>query len=112
MHDFFQGKDERITEYGRYGNPTQKVAEEKLRELENAEACLLFSSGMNAVTTAILGICKKGDHIIITNDSYRRTRQFVVQVLSKLGIEFTFVKPDSKEIEKAILPNKNKTVGF
>ena len=108
VHNFFQGKEDRIAEYGRYGNPTQKVAEQKLKELENAEACLLFSSGMNAVSTAILGICKQGDHIVITDDSYRRTRQFVTQILSKFGIEFSFVKPDSESMEKAIQPDKTR----
>ena len=108
LHNFFQGKDDRIAEYGRYGNPTQQVAEQKLRGLEQAEACLLFSSGMNAITTAILSICKKGDHIVLTDDSYRRTRQFVIQILHKFGIGFSFVKPDSKSIAEAILPDQTK----
>ena len=108
LHNFFKGEDDRIAEYGRYGNPTQQVAEQKLRELENADACLLFSSGMNAITTAILSICKKDDHIVITNDSYRRTRQFVIQILHKFGIGFSFAKPDAKSIVKAILPGQTK----
>ncbi|HXF74553.1 MAG TPA: PLP-dependent transferase, partial [Methylomirabilota bacterium] len=45
LHDHFQHKIER-EEYGRYGNPTQRVAEKKLAALEGAEDCLLFSSGM------------------------------------------------------------------
>ena len=104
LHDFFQGKTNRVAEYGRYGNPTQKTAQEKLKILENAESCLLFSSGMNAVTTAILSLCKQGSHLIITDDSYRRTRQFIQQVISKFGIQFTFVKPNIDAIEKAIQP--------
>ncbi len=108
LHDFFQGKSDRIAEYGRYGNPTQSVAEAKLKSLENAEACLLMASGMNAVTTAILSICRQGDHIVITDDSYRRTRQFVTQVLSKFGISFNFVKPQIEDIEKAVVSQKTK----
>ena len=108
LHDFFQGKLDRVAEYGRYGNPTQNVAEGKLTSLENAEACLLMASGMNAVTTAILSICRQGDHIVITDDSYRRTRQFVIQILSKFGISFTFVKPQIKTIEQAIMSQKTK----
>jgi len=102
LHDFFQGKSDRIAEYGRYGNPTQKVAEEKLSALENAEASLLFSSGMSAITTAIFALCKQGDHILITSDSYRRTRQFVRTVMPKFGVEFTMVEPDAASIETAI----------
>ena len=63
---------------------------------------------MNAVTTAILSICKQGDHIIITDDSYRRTRQFVIQILSKFGIEFNFVRPNPESIEAVIQPDKTK----
>ncbi len=108
LHDFFQGKLNRVAEYGRYGNPTQNIAENKLKALENAESCLLLASGMNAVTTAILSICRKGDHIVITDDSYRRTRQFITQVLSKFDVNFTFVNPYVQDIEKAITENKTK----
>jgi O-acetylhomoserine/O-acetylserine sulfhydrylase-like pyridoxal-dependent enzyme len=45
LHDHFQHRIER-EEYGRYGNPTQRIAEQKLAALEGAEDCLLFSSGM------------------------------------------------------------------
>ena len=108
LHDFFQGKLNRVAEYGRYGNPTQEIAENKLKALENAESCLLLASGMNAVTTAIFSICRKGDHIVITDDSYRRTRQFITQVLSKFDISFTFVNPHVRDIEKAITEKKTK----
>ena len=105
LHNFFQHKTQRIAEYGRYGNPTQSIVEKQLSALENTESCLLFPSGMSAVTTAILSICKQGDHIIITDDSYRRTRQFIKQVISKFGITFTFVKPEANAIEAAISNN-------
>jgi O-acetylhomoserine/O-acetylserine sulfhydrylase-like pyridoxal-dependent enzyme len=52
LKDHFDGKIDRV-EYGRYGNPTQRVAEEKLAALEGAEACLLFASGMAAMTTTL-----------------------------------------------------------
>ena len=103
--DFFEGRSHRISEYGRYGNPTQEVAEHKLRELENAEAALLFPSGMSAVTTAIFALCKMGDHIVITSDSYRRTRQFVRQVMNRYGVSFSFTAPDADSIEKEIREN-------
>ena len=105
LKDFFEGRTKRIAEYGRYGNPTQESAQNKLKALDNAEACLLFSSGMNAITTAITAICKGGDHLIITSDSYRRTRQFILSVLSKFNIEYSLVSPSAKEIESAIKKN-------
>ncbi len=102
--EFFEGRTNRLAEYGRYGNPTQEAAQNKLKALEGAEACLLFSTGMNAVTTTILAIARKGDHIIITNDSYRRTRQFILEVISKYGVSFDIVEPKIEAIERAITP--------
>src|SRR5262249_31408785 len=63
-------------ESGRYGNPTQRIAEEKCAALEGAEAGVAFSSGMAAITTALLAIVQSGQHVILTDDCYRRTRQF------------------------------------
>ena len=74
-------------EYGRYGNPTWRAAERKLCELEGAEATVLFASGMAAATTTFLALLGRGDHIVVTNDCYRRTRQFIQQLLAKLEVE-------------------------
>src|SRR5688500_12477356 len=63
IHDYFQGKVER-GEYGRYGNPTVRVAETKLAALEAADDAVLFPSGMNAVTTLLLAMLKPGDHLV------------------------------------------------
>jgi len=104
LYDFFEGRTNRIAEYGRYGNPTQEAAQNWLKSLEGAEAALLFSSGMAAITTTLLSICKQGDHIVITSDSYRKTRQFVRQVLPRYGVTYTMVKPDMTLIEEAITP--------
>jgi cystathionine gamma-synthase len=81
LKDHFDGKIERV-EYGRYGNPTQKIAEAKLTALEGAGDCLLFSSGMAAMTTALFAMLSRGTHVVVTDDSYRRTRQFLNQTLS------------------------------
>ena len=82
LHDHFQHRIER-EEYGRYGNPTQRIAEQKLAALEGAEDCLLFSSGMAAVTTALYAVLSHNSHVVVTDDSYRRTRQFLTQVLHR-----------------------------
>ena len=50
--------------YTRYGNPTHTVAENAIAQLEGVDAALLFASGMNAVTTAVLALLKSGDHIV------------------------------------------------
>ena len=69
-------------EYGRYGNPTTRTLEEKIRVLEGAEDCLVSSSGMNSATTMLLALVPAGGHIVTTTDCYRRTRQFIQTVSS------------------------------
>jgi cystathionine gamma-synthase len=104
LHDHFQRRIER-DEYGRYGNPTQRTAESKLAALEGAEDCLLFSSGMAAVTTTLYAVLGHGSHVVVTDDSYRRTRQFLAQVLHRYGIEVTVVTAgDYQAMEDAIRP--------
>jgi len=93
-------------EYGRYGHPTQIAAERKLASLEEAEDAVLFSSGMSAITTALFALLKSGDHIIITDDAYKRTLDFCKSCLDRFGIECTVVKMcDYEAIAGAIKPN-------
>ena len=92
-------------EYGRYGNPTQRVAEKKIAVLDNAEDALLFPTGMSAVTTVLLAMLRSGQHLIIMEDCYRKTTQFCNQI-KKFGIESTFVPPsDFGALERAVQPN-------
>jgi len=104
LKDHFDGKIERV-EYGRYGNPTQKIAEAKLAALEGAGDCLLFASGMGAMTTALFAMLSRGTHVVVTDDSYRRTRQFLNQTLNRYGIEVSTVPAgDYEALEDAIRP--------
>jgi cystathionine gamma-synthase len=104
LHDHFQRRIER-QEYGRYGNPTQRIAEQKLAALEGAEDCLLFSSGMAAVTTTLYAVLGHGSHVVVTDDSYRRTRQFLTQTLHRYGIEVSVVPAgDYEAMDDAIRP--------
>jgi cystathionine gamma-synthase len=73
--EYMEGHLER-EEYGRYGNPTQRVVERKLAALDGGEAALLFSTGMCAITTTLLAMLGRGSHLVLTEDGYRRTRQF------------------------------------
>lgn len=93
-------------EYGRYGNPTQTAAEKKLAALEGAEDALLFSSGMSAITTTFLALLKSGDHIVITDDAYKKTLEFCKAVLPQFGIETTVVSVhDYEAMEASLKPN-------
>jgi len=110
LRDHFEGRSER-DEYGRYGNPTVRVAERKLAALEVAEDCALFASGMAAITTALLALLRPGQHVILTADGYRRTRQFVTGFLARFGVEHTLVEPgDHAAIAAAIVPGKTRVL--
>ncbi len=96
-----QGREE----YGRYGNPTVRAVETKVAALEGAEDAVLFSSGMAAITSLLLASLPTGAHIVMTDDCYRRTRQFCLMYLKRLGIETTVVPMgDYEALEAAIRP--------
>uniref|UniRef100_A0A0E0M7E4 plant cystathionine gamma-synthase n=1 Tax=Oryza punctata TaxID=4537 RepID=A0A0E0M7E4_ORYPU len=84
----------RSFEYGRYGNPTVKVLEEKISALERAEATLVTSSGMNAIVATLLALVPPGGHVVATADCYSEARAFIRDKLSKMGIRSTFVDLD------------------
>lgn len=93
-------------EYGRYGHPTQMAAERKLAALEGAEDAVLFSSGMSAITTSLYALLNSGDHIIITDDAYKRTLDFCKTCLQRFRIDCTVVKMcDYQAIASAIRTN-------
>ncbi len=103
--DYNEGRLRR-EEYGRYGNPTWKAVERKLSELEGGEETVLFSSGMCAATTTFLALLDEGSHLVVTSDCYRRTRQFIKQYLSRLGVTTTVIEPaDAGKFEAAIQDN-------
>ncbi len=110
LRRYFDGDVER-EEYGRYGNPTVRAAEAKLAALEGADDCVLFPSGMSAVTTTLLLLLKSGDHVVMTSDCYRRTRQFVNVVLGRFGVTASLVEPgDYAGLEAAIVDGKTKLI--
>lgn len=103
--EYMEGRAERGEEYGRYGNPTRQAVEAKLCALEGAEAACLFSSGMAAVTTTLLALLRSGAHVVLTDDCYRKTRQFAESVLKKMGIAGELVPPRVEAIEAALRPD-------
>jgi cystathionine gamma-synthase len=105
LHRYFRGEHVRGEEYGRYGNPTQEVAEAKLAALDGGGAALLTSTGMSALVTTLLAMIRPGMHLVITADSYRKTRVFVREFLAKFGIEHTSCEPSVEGITAALRPN-------
>ncbi len=92
-------------EYSRTGNPTRHALEQYIAELEEGARGFAFSSGMAAIH-AVFSLLNSGDHIILTDDVYGGTYRIVTKVLSRLGMEATFVDTTKlEEIEKAVQPN-------
>ncbi|MCL4876003.1 MAG: PLP-dependent aspartate aminotransferase family protein [Anaerolineae bacterium] len=96
-------------EYGRYGNPTVHAVEQKLATLDGGEDALLYASGMSAITNILLSSLPTNTHVIMTDDCYRRTRQFCNTFLKRLGIDTTVVPMGNYEaIEQAIDPKRTR----
>jgi cystathionine gamma-synthase len=99
---YMEGHRER-EEYGRYGNPTVRVLEERVAALEGTDDAVAFASGMAATTSAILALVGQGAHVVLFNDCYRRTRQFVTTFLARYGVRHTLVgSADLAALESAI----------
>lgn len=90
-YDKFIGDEEEFYIYSRYSNPTVRNAEEKIASLENAEDAILFSSGMAAITTAILAFAKKGDTIVALQRLYGMAYRFLRDTAPNFGINVEFV---------------------
>lgn len=113
--DFMQarawGGEVEREEYARYGNPTVQAVEAKLAALDHGEAAVLYASGMNAVTSVLLSVLPAGAHVIMTNDCYRRTRQFCETFLKRFGIETSVVPMgDYEALENAIIPRQTRFI--
>ncbi len=92
--------------YTRLMNPTTDVLEKRLAAMEGGVGGLCFSSGMAAITAAILNICQNGQHIVTSNSLYGGTVTLFSQTFPKLGIDVTFVDPsDPSNFEEAIKDN-------
>ncbi|HET7851040.1 MAG TPA: cystathionine beta-lyase [Pseudolabrys sp.] len=82
-------------QYGRRGTPTSEALENALTELEG-EGCagtILVPSGLAAISTALISVLKAGDHLLVTDSTYRPTRTFCGGVLKRMGVETTYYDP-------------------
>jgi cystathionine gamma-synthase len=92
-------------EYGRYGNPTVRALEKRLAALEGTEDAAVFASGMAAVTTTLFALVRGGQHVVLFRDCYRRTLEFVTDVLARFGVTHTLLDSgDLASLEKALRP--------
>ena len=93
-------------EYGRYGNPTVQAAEAHIAALESGAGAIQYASGMAAMNSVLLALLPTGSHLVMTDDCYRRTRQFCLEYLQRLGIRTSVVPMgDYDALEAAIGPD-------
>lgn len=90
-------------EYGRYGNPGEKVVEAKLAALEGGEDAILYSSGMAAIVGLLMAKLNAGDEVVFFDECYHRSREFCTKHLSRFGVVTRQVKAcDYVAMEAAI----------
>ena len=92
-------------EYGRYGNPGERVVERKLAALEGGEEAVLYSSGMAAIVGLLMAKLNSGDEVIFFDECYHRSREFCTKHMSRFGVVTRQVKAcDYDAMEAAITP--------
>lgn len=89
--DFLEKKQDR-EEYGRYGNPGEKVVERKLAVLEKGEDAILYASGMAAIVGLLMAKLSAGDEVVFFDECYHRSREFCTKHLSRFGVVTRQVK--------------------
>ncbi|GAB5402208.1 MAG: aminotransferase class I/II-fold pyridoxal phosphate-dependent enzyme [Aureliella sp.] len=77
---------EQREEYGRYGNPNERVVERKLAALDNGEDCVVYSSGMAAIVGLLMAKLSAGDEIVFFDQCYHRSREFCYKHLARFGV--------------------------
>ncbi|MBA3481158.1 MAG: PLP-dependent transferase, partial [Pirellulales bacterium] len=96
-------QDQSREEYGRYGNPGERVVERKLAALEGGEEAILFSSGMAAMVGLLMAKLNSGEEVIFFDECYHRSREFCTKHMSRFGVTTRQVKAcDYAAMEAAI----------
>lgn len=106
MFDTFEGNADGCYLYSRHSSPMNLYLSQALAKMENTEAANVTASGMGAITSVLLQVCKSGDHIISSRTIYGGTYAFMKNFLPPFNIETTFVDINNFDaIENAIQPN-------
>ena len=91
MSDTFEGNTEGCYLYSRHTSPSNLYLGEALAAMENTESATVFGSGMGAITSTLLQLCKSGDHVVSSRTVYGGTYAFLKNFASKLNISTSFV---------------------
>jgi O-succinylhomoserine sulfhydrylase len=96
--------------YGRFSNPTVSMLQERLAALEGGEACIATASGMAAILSTVMALMKAGENIVASQGIFGATQQLFGGILSKFGVDTTFVASSDPAAFKAALRSQTKLV--
>lgn len=105
--DYIEQKQQR-EEYGRYGNPGEKVVEKKLAALEGGESAVVYSSGMAAIVGLLTAKLNAGDEIVFFDECYHRSREFCGKHLSRFGVKTHEVRTGDYDALEAAINDRTK----
>jgi methionine-gamma-lyase len=92
--------------YTRYGNPNHGAVERIVAAIEGGEAAMVSASGMGAISAAAIALTAAGDHVVAQRMIYDGTRTLLTAVLSRFGVEVTFVEQsDPSQFASAMRSN-------
>ena len=110
MEETFHGHTEGCFLYSRHWNPTNKYLADALATMENTESAWVTSSGMAAITCALLQLCKSGDHIVTSVTTYGGTYAFLKNWLPRYNIEVSFVNISDIDSVRAAIQSNTKVI--
>ena len=106
MFDTFEGNTEGCYLYSRHSTPSNLYLSEALAQMEGTESANVTASGMGAITSTLLQLCKSGDHIISSRTIYGGTYAFMKNFLPDFQVKTSFVDiTDLEKVEKSITEN-------
>lgn len=110
MEAVFNGEEEGCFLYSRHWNPSNRYLAEALAKLENTEAAQVMGSGMGAITSVLMQLCKSGDEIITSRTIYGGTHAFLQNFAPQYGIKVHFVDITNLEAVKAVTNDNTKVI--
>lgn len=91
--------------YTRGNNPTTKILEDKLANLDRAQACRVFGSGMGAISSTLFALLNSGDHVLVINEIYGPTREYLT-TLEKYNVTFDIIScAEAESLENYVREN-------
>lgn len=96
--------------YSRAGNPTVRVLEKRLADLEGGEDCTCYCTGMAAIQATFMAFLNAGDHCVVSDVAYGGTYRIATQVLNRFGVKFTFADTSNPEAVRDAVRDETKMI--